>query len=63
LPVARTSSPSSRLVYSPRTMTPTSVLLEAERQARDAVAEIEHLVQHDVAQAFDDGPRRHRSRE
>ena len=25
LPVARTSSPSSRLVYSPRTMTPTSV--------------------------------------
>ena len=30
-------------------------LLEAQRQAGDAVAEIEHLVQHDVAEALDAG--------
>jgi hypothetical protein len=30
-------------------------LLEAERQARDAATEVEHLVQHHVTQAFDLG--------
>ena len=34
-------------------MTPTSVSSRLKREAGDAVAEIEHLVQHHVAQAFD----------
>src|SRR5205807_185671 len=28
-------------------------VFQAERKARDAVAEVEHLVEHDIAQAFD----------
>ena len=36
--------------------------LEVQRQADDAFAEIEHLVEHRVGQAFDLGPRRRRSR-
>ena len=55
LPVARTSSPSSRLRVLAEDDDADLGLLEAERQARDAVAEVEHLVQHHVAEAFDLG--------
>ena len=55
LPVARTSSPSCELRVVAEDDHADFGLVEVQRQAGDAVAEVEHLVQHDVAKALDPG--------
>ena len=55
LPVARTSAPSCELRVVAEDDDADFGLLEVERQAGDAVAEVEHLVEHDVVEALDLG--------
>ena len=55
LPVARTSPPSCELRVVAEDDHADFGLFEVQRQAGDAVAEVEHLVQHHVGEAFDLG--------
>ena len=55
LPVPRTSSPSCELRVVAEDDDADLGLVEVQRQAGDAVAEVEHLVEHDVGEAFDAG--------